>query len=48
MYITGEKELVKYNEICSEEKYSTSNGRFNEAGLIKKMKDTGIGRQSTY
>ena len=43
-----EKELVKYNEICSEEKYSTSNGRFNEAGLIKKMKDTGIGRPSTY
>ena len=41
-------ETLKYHNITSEEKYTSGTGRYNEAGLIKVMKDTGIGRPSTY
>ena len=39
---------VTCEQIISEEKFTQSTGRYNEATLIKKMKDTGIGRPSTY
>lgn len=41
-------DALKYHNITSEEKYTSGTGRYNEAGLIKVMKDTGIGRPSTY
>jgi len=39
---------LKYDEIESKEEYPKSIGRYNEAGLVKKLEDLGIGRPSTY
>ena len=41
-------DIINYSQINSEEKYTSEIGRYNESGLIKIMKDTGIGRPSTY
>ena len=39
---------LDYDEIESKEEYPKSIGRYNEAGLVKKLEDLGIGRPSTY
>ena len=39
---------LDYDEIESKEEYPKSIGRYNEASLVKKLEDLGIGRPSTY
>lgn len=39
---------VKMDEIKSEEKYTSSPGRYSEPTLIKKLESSGVGRPSTY
>jgi DNA topoisomerase-1 len=39
---------LNYNEIEAKEEYPKSIGRYNEASLVKKLEDLGIGRPSTY
>ena len=39
---------LNYDEIEAKEEYPKSIGRYNEAGLVKKLEDLGIGRPSTY
>ena len=42
------KDKLNYEEIECKEEYPRSIGRYNEAGLVKKLEDLGIGRPSTY
>lgn len=39
---------LNYEEIECKEEYPKSIGRYNEASLVKKLEDLGIGRPSTY
>lgn len=39
---------LEYEEIEAKEEYPKSIGRYNEANLVKKLEDLGIGRPSTY
>lgn len=39
---------LNYDEIEAKEEYPKSIGRYNEANLVKKLEDLGIGRPSTY
>ena len=39
---------LDYDEMESKEEYPKSIGRYNEASLVKKLEDLGIGRPSTY
>ena len=39
---------LKYDEIEVKEEYPKGIGRYNEASLVKKLEDLGIGRPSTY
>lgn len=41
-------DTLSYNEICAMEKYSVHPPRYNEASLVKKLEELGIGRPSTY
>lgn len=41
-------DILLCNMVESEEKYTGSGGRYSEATLIKRMKDSGVGRPSTY
>jgi len=41
-------DILKLNELTSEEKQTTPPPRYSEAGLIKELEKRGIGRPSTY
>lgn len=41
-------DVLKLDELVSEEKYTTPPNRYSEAGLIKELEKRGIGRPSTY
>ena len=41
-------DILEYEQIDSKEEYPKSIGRYNEASLVKKLEDLGIGRPSTY
>ncbi|NLA23962.1 MAG: type I DNA topoisomerase, partial [Bacteroidales bacterium] len=41
-------EELNFTEINAMERYAVMPSRYNEAGLVKKMEDLGIGRPSTY
>jgi DNA topoisomerase-1 len=45
-FTKGDK--LEYDEIEAKEEYPKSIGRYNEASLVKKLEDLGIGRPSTY
>ncbi len=44
----NEGEQLAYKKITADEKYSKQPSRYNEATLVKKLEDLGIGRPSTY
>ena len=46
--LCGVEGVVAMDIITTDEKITSSRGRYNEAQLIKLMQDTGIGRPSTY
>lgn len=41
-------EVLNVNEILASQKYTQAPARYNEASLVKKMEELGIGRPSTY
>jgi DNA topoisomerase I len=44
----GKGDSLSYTEITSSQKFSRPPARYNEASLVKKLEEMGIGRPSTY
>jgi DNA topoisomerase-1 len=43
-----EKDKLEYDEMLAKEEFTKGIGRYNEATLVKKLEELGIGRPSTY